>query len=347
MNKTQKVSDQNHKMSIISGPAIKVSNVQILVGRIFPAKVIERIDKTTKQLKRFKVPDGPPMQLTVLSNYIEKESSREVVSLILPFPMQQKSRRFKILNLQSYEEIFSDFSQFFNSKPLDNGDGVNWDTWNDDEDIKEYHNDKYETQVIASFSVLARYQQQLCLSDALLTSIKQYYSHGYGFIICAAGRSAKFYPLAYIHELMPGDKLFVPTRHLHGHGRASQFDSHTTTSRFEETGEELTEHMQQVLLIEDKYINHKLKRATIASHATQIKNDWDHTIFVVNHDIGANTMFANHSINLEPGKQNMIDKYKNFIKIANLPKEITFNGIVSVFKISVRPTYKINHDIIL
>jgi hypothetical protein len=331
-------------MSIISGPVIRVSNVKILVSTVYPARTIERRDKTTGKLRRFKIPDGNPMQLTVYSNFVEKENSKDPVTMIIPFPMMQKTRRFKLLNLQHYPEILSDFNGFFSSKQIiDDSSGISWNTWDDDNDVQDFAQARYETHILSNFTVLTRYKKSLGIAQDVLDYVEQYYGKRYAFIVCTIDRTTKFDPIAYIHELMPGNKLFVPTRHIHAHREPVDVQA-----RFEEIDEEVDIHNKQIMLAADKFIHHAIKRSSIAPNSMNVRNGWDHSIYVINRpDLPSNTVFTNASINLEPAKQNMVNKYKNFIKIANIPNEITFNGITNMFKIVVSSTYKINHDFIL
>jgi len=45
----------------------------------------------------------------------------------------------------------------------------------------------------------------------------KHYSKGFGFVVCSfdPNKSMKAHPLGYVHDLMDGGKMFVPTRHQH------------------------------------------------------------------------------------------------------------------------------------
>lgn len=334
-------------MSIISGPVLKVQDVQVIVSKVFPSKIIERRDKNTGQMRRYKIPEGSPMQLTVYSNLVEKENVPEKAIMILPFPMMAKTKRFKILNMSSYDDIYKDLGQFFNKKNLlDDIGGISWNTWDLNEDVSDLHSARYDTVVIASYTSLVRVSASFNLSNEMMQGIKQYYGHDYAFIICKMDSSAKFLPLAYVHELMPGDKLFVPTRHMYYVSTMAKFEQ--KVSRFEETSGEVEENMHKVMLQEDKYLHHKLKRATIASNAVMVKNGWNHTIFVINKpNLLSYSIIQNAEITVEPGKQTFILDHKKYLKLANIPNEITFNGIRDMHKVIISSRYGVNHDFIL
>jgi hypothetical protein len=328
-------------MSIVSGPVLKVSNVQILAGVVYPAKVVQRRDKTTGRIRRFKTPEGKPMQLTIYSNQITKERSRENAVMVLPFPQMQKTKRFKILDMSNYDEVCSDFNQFFKNVAI-RTEGINWNTWDDDDDIRDIATDKYKTNVMASYRELEKYKKTLSISDEVMNNLKQYYKNNYGFIVCQLSGTARYAPIAFIHELMLGDKLFIPTRHIHGRVNVA------SSLHFDENNNELEDLMKESMLVADSYIKHKIKRNTISSCTIQAKNDWDHQIFIINrHDLPQNSVFTQQNIMIESGKQSMIDNYKNFIKVANIPNEITFNGIHSIHRITIYPKYRQNHDFVL
>lgn len=328
-------------MSIISGPILKVSDIHIIAGIVYPAKIVQRKDKTTGQLRRFKVVDGsPPMQLTIYNNFIEKDVSHERAVMILPFPQMQRRKRFKILDLSNYIEIFSDFGQFFKPIPLKTT-GISWDTWEDENDLFQVSAAKYEPTVVASFEELERNRQKFSISHETMKEISLYYRKQYGFIICEIPATAKYAPIAYVHELMPNEKLFIPTRHIHeratAYGRSQTFDDESVVGDL----------MRESFHISDKYIAHKIKKSTINS-INNAKNDWNHTIYIFNKPrIVENSIFTQKQITLETGKQTMVDKYKKFIKVANTPREITFNGISFLSRIIVHDTYKNNHDFII
>jgi len=56
--------------------------------------------------------------------------------------------------------------------------------------------------------------------------LSKHYSKGFGFLICSFDASSEQkHPLGYIHPLDSKHRLFVPTRHEHGDGKAkAQFD---------------------------------------------------------------------------------------------------------------------------
>lgn len=341
-------------MSIISGPIMSVSDVKILVGSVYPAKIVQRRDKTTNQIKKFKIPNGQPMQLTIYSNQIVKNLLREQCCMIIPFPQMARTRRFKILNISNYDEIFRDFNTFFKeNKPLKT-DGIKWDTWDDDEDITDINKNEYEPKVVSNFIELFRNKEKLHISNQTLSYVKQFYSENFSFIVCPITITSSFKPLAFIHELMPDGKLFVPTRHFTGQQKIMSQYHADEVDRYEsepdnyiQTDDGLSQYVKHEMLSSDKYLKHKISKATIYSQIDS-KNNWDHTIFVVNAiDIENNSIFSQKNISIENGKQNMIDHYKKFIKIGNIPSEITFNGIHTLHRITVYDNYKLNHDLML
>lgn len=323
---------------IVSGPIVKVSNVEMLGSVVYSARVVEK--RENGKTKKFKIAEGTPMQLTVVGFTIEKQNVSEDVFVILPFPMMRETRRFKLFNIDHYNEIFKDFDKFFN-KVLIQNTGINWKTW-DDEDDKAFQNESATTHVAGSYRGLIRLREKCNLSDETLESIKTYYKNGYGFVVVRANITARYYPIAYVHELLPhGDKLFLPTRHIYCHGQTI-----LQRQRFEEAEDELGFDMQKTILQDDKFLGHKFKKLAITASGSVV-NTWDHTIYIVNKNISANAMFMNIGIKTHTGKQNMIANYASYIKLANLPIEITFNTIKDITKITISKSYSSNHDLIV
>lgn len=324
---------------IVSGPVVKVSNVEMLGSVVYSARVVEK--RENGKTKKFKIAEGTPMQLTIVSCTIEKQNVSEDVFVILPFPMMRETRRFKIFNIDHYNEIFKDVDKFFN-KVLIQNTGINWKTW-DDEDDKAFQNESATTHVAGSYRGLLRLREKCNFSDETLESIKTYYKKNYGFVVIRAHVTAHYFPIAYVHELLPGpdNKLFLPTRHIY-----CLMKNVEQRQRFEEAEDELEFDMQKTILQDDKFLGHKFKKLAITASGSVV-NTWDHTIYIVNKNVSSNPMFMNLGIKTFTGKQNMIANYASYIKLSNLPVEITFNTIKELTKITISKSYSSNHDIII
>lgn len=342
-------------MSILSGPVTRVSNTQIAVGFVYEATMVERRDTKAHRIRKFKVPsNSSKLQLTIMSTYVEKERSREPVVMIVPFPMKQQTRRFAILNIDQYEDVFADLNKFFKGSRLTQKyTGVSWRTWDDAEDVDNFHLDKYEdVKAIGSFASLQKQRHALSISENVIKELEQYYRVGYGFIVCTLGSSAKYYPLAFVHEPLPDGRLFVPTRQIHGHVSIREAAGVPTMNVFDEVeDDELNAYNKSVLMMEDKYIRHKIKRSIISSHNIHADMGWDHEIFIINHPdefaLQSNPLWKHSQMTMQSGKPEMIDNYKKYIKIARLPVAITFNGITNIHRVNVHDGYQNNHDLII
>jgi hypothetical protein len=63
------------------------------------------------------------------------------------------------------------------------------------------------------------------LSDRLKAVMQEHYSGPeWGFVIYKPDHGGEMHPLAYRHAVKPGQKLFVPTRHEHGHDGPPDWD---------------------------------------------------------------------------------------------------------------------------
>jgi len=322
---------------------MKVSDVKILGSVVYSARVVEK--KEGGKIKKFKIAEGQPMQLTILSCTIEKQNVSEDVYCILPFPMMRETRRFKLFNIDHYSDIFKDFDKFFN-KVLIQNTGINWKTWDDEDDV-DFQNDSATTYVAGSYRGLIKLRDKCNFSDETLESIGTYYKKNYGFVIMRASITAHYYPIAYVHELLPGDKLFLPTRHIYCPGVVkTMMTTPLQRQRFEEAEDELEFDMQKTILQDDKFLGHKFKKLAITASGSVV-NNWDHTIYIINKTVTSNPMFMNIGIKTYTGKQNMIANYSSYIKLSNLPIEITFNTIKDITKITITKSYSSNHDLII
>lgn len=62
------------------------------------------------------------------------------------------------------------------------------------------------------------------LSPRLGSVVSTHYPAGFGFVIFKPDHNGEMHPLAYRHPVKPGEKLFVPTRHEHGHEGPPDWD---------------------------------------------------------------------------------------------------------------------------
>ena len=76
-----------------------------------------------------------------------------------------------------------------------------------------------EVRSVGAYNVSVAYSlKDLTLIDEDVFKISKHYSEIYGFLIFVFNpkKLIKGHPIAYVHDLLPGDRLFVPCRHEHG-----------------------------------------------------------------------------------------------------------------------------------
>jgi hypothetical protein len=80
----------------------------------------------------------------------------------------------------------------------------------------------YKVTVVPTLGDLWRLDTAVfTISTEARDTLTKHYPQDYGFVVCAFSPTPKAmhaHPIAYFSDLLPGNKLFIPTRHEHGHG---------------------------------------------------------------------------------------------------------------------------------
>lgn len=393
-------------MCIFSGDVKEVSKTRILISKIFPAKIITGKDGNGR-MRKFKQPNGLPLQLTVYSNSVKlsrtpfDSNGRPNTAMILPFPMKPgRKNRVRVLNMEQYEGIFEDLNSMFPFYVSNSSESKSYNLSDDAQKLEVYNIGSYQVSLVPGIKSFDKLQHNTFgLVPDVKELLKQYYSHNYGFVVCILRNNAKFHPFAYVHELRKDQKLFVPTRHFHG-VNSGQSISDSSFMKFHEQGDtkedisdawgytkstpidmedldpieaellrktndvsrgsrglrtesdpdssgNVDDYYHDVLMMEDKWIRHQVKRRDPATTEHSVI-DWDHEIYIINHPTALKTPLINKpGFRAEfPDKDKLAHIY-NYVMMNNFPKEISFGGIQSLFRIKITQLYQGNHDMFL
>lgn len=152
-------------------------------------------------------------QVTVYKN---KVSMNKPVAMILPFPTSN-SGGVRMLDLSGYETIFEDLKEVFEDIELSYNHSLSTNSM--DKELKVFKVGSYNVSIASSFKDLNRLNKgvfDLKKESNFSDIIKDNYPASWGYVVCILRNNAKFHPIGYVHKLLNG-KLFVPTRHYHGH----------------------------------------------------------------------------------------------------------------------------------
>jgi len=208
-------------MCIFSGDVSEVSGTQILVSKVYPAKIVNTVGRDGRT-RRFKKPHGKQLQMTVYSNIVQLSRTpfdshgRPNTAMILPFPIRPgRKNRVVLLNMENYGGIFDDMKSLFPSMKMSTNGSYTLE--NDSDTLKVYNIGSYQSSIVPNFESIDKIENSVFnLAPEVKEILREYYSRNYGFIVCILKNNARFHPFAYVHELRSDEKLFVPTRHFHG-----------------------------------------------------------------------------------------------------------------------------------
>ena len=350
------------------GEISSVKKTRILVGKVYPCRLVDAEDKLGRA-RKFKQPFGNPLQLTVFSNQIGlarnpvDERGRSNTAMILPFPIvPDMKNRFKIFSMSEYGGIFDDVEMLFPDLP-------EAPTRSEDLALPVMNIGSYSVSVARDLGTLERVNpEKFNISQDILALAKQYYPKNFGFIVCILRTNALYHPLGYVHEIRKDGKLFVPTRHHHVQDTNSKYsmnqfsryrewesgqngeidlgnmdDNAYSGSRYGDshrTSVDLDNHFYDTIMQEDKFMRYTIKRTDVDQKARQdVSIEWDHQIYFVNHDPRLK------SIQL-PLPDRIANVY-SYLSMNQMPKEITFGGIKSIVRLVLGPTTPGNRDLYL
>jgi hypothetical protein len=337
------------------GEISSVSNTRIAVGKVFPCKIVNAEDKLGRQ-RTFKQPYGKALQLTIYSNQIGlarnpmNQNNRYNTAMVLPFPIiPGEKNRFQIFSMQEYGNIFDDFEMLFPELPDRNP--ISTDLLTPTMNIGSY-----AVKVAKDFQSLESLDTpNFKVSKDLLNLAKKYYPRNFGFIVCILKTNAQYHPIGYVHEIRHDGKLFIPTRHHHVQDTTSKYSMNQFSGYREwhsgQDGEidlgdssdyrrnstvELEDHFQDTILQEDKWMRYQVRR--IDHDIQTVDIGWDHYVFIINHN-------PSNIKNIEQPLPDRIANVYSYLSMNLMPKQITFGGVKSVYRIVFPPTSPGNGDL--
>ncbi len=165
-------------------------------------------------------------QITVYSKKVTLGAKTDKhVAMVLPFPTKDGS--CQVVDLSKYKTIFSDLDKLFPApKSFVRSSTDSFGGSRSLPMLAVERSGSYQYTVVPSWNDLDRVQSNVFNVDlaAIKTMTQQHYLYGFGFLVCIIDQSAEYYPIAYIHDMLPEQCLFVPTRHQHGKSKETSSD---------------------------------------------------------------------------------------------------------------------------
>lgn len=153
-------------------------------------------------------------QLTVYSNNTDNFSRRN--AMILPVLLPES---IKLVNMKSYINIFKDCEDSFPTNLTESLCANEYTSNSSNELLRVIQCGSYKASIGMSINDLDKIDENVFkLSTNCRAFLEKHYNEKcWGFIVCCLDTGKKTYePFAYTHQLV-ADKLFIPTRHFHGH----------------------------------------------------------------------------------------------------------------------------------
>jgi len=111
--------------------------------------------------------------------------------------------------------------------------------------------------------------------------------------------------------------------------------------------DEVQDYYHDVLMMEDKWINHHAKRRDTDVNEKAVV-DWDHEIYIINHPTTLkSSLLKRPGITAEFPDKHKITRLSEYIMMNNFPREISFGGIRSLFRIHIEQLYQGYHDLFI
>lgn len=179
-------------MCILAQPVRTVSNTRIFVG------------------------SNGTRQLTVYEMAVQLAESQSGNAMILPAPAASPSD-IELIDMSDHPKFFDDLDRAFRmrSRSLSKAPPMLGR-------LEVHRVGNYDVSIADTIDDLDRLNPEVfTLSDDAKQALGPNYSRLDGpkhvFIVAVLRESGKFHPLAHTHPIAAGGKLFVPTRHEHGH----------------------------------------------------------------------------------------------------------------------------------
>jgi len=193
-------------------------------------------------------------QITVYGNTVSTSSP---VAMILPVPNKDGSAHsIEMIDTSGVDAdtFFSQLKECFPQPPkmksLSTRGFLSTNAYSADSlELEVKRAGSYRYSVVPSmkdFDRLNHHVFNVTLFAEVKDLLRTHYHTGFSFLVCIIDQGAQYKPIAYVHSMMDGNRLFIPTRHFHGN----------------------TSH----------YHNDHNNRYSLLSHAEA--PDWDHEIYV-------------------------------------------------------------------
>lgn len=186
-------------MCIFSGDA-EVKNTKILVGPY--------------------VNDGKKMQFTLYENQVQYDNDQEYVTMILPFP----GTIYTVLNMEEYkEDVWKQVDKAFRAlNPTSGGWGAaaTFGSSAQSTMLKVEYYGGYCVSIATCIEDIVKANPVFEMPENILEILRQNYDGNikYQFLLCKfVDKAVKLHPIGCISDTLPGNQLFIPTRHEHGH----------------------------------------------------------------------------------------------------------------------------------
>jgi len=234
-------------MCIISKPVKDMSNTNIFIS----------INKSGDR------------QIIVYSNLIDNNNNNN--AMILPIPNPES---IQFHDLSDYKDFFKDCNDCFptiHSAPV-------LGCLSQNNTLKVFNIGSYQISVAQSLDEILQIDTSIFTMDANCTELltKEYSDKKFGFIICKIKEGKEHYhPLAYSHSIMENKKLFIPTKHYHGH--ESKIDKYGFDHSIFSLDNYGFDHSIFPL---DNSQTYNIK--TPLEDGENYTDDWDHSIFLRN-----------------------------------------------------------------
>lgn len=140
----------------------------------------------------------------------------EANAMILPVPTKGE---VELVDMSPYSAFFQDLEDALFPKPRMRGMSLTKSSTPNS--LPVHRIGSYEVSIAPDVDSIDRINPEVfTLSPNTKRVLSQHYAEGYAFIVCHLVESGEIHPLGFKY-IADDDKLFIPTRHEHGSGRAS------------------------------------------------------------------------------------------------------------------------------
>lgn len=162
-------------------------------------------------------------QLIVYANVVELPPASKPAAMLLPFPNHNKRGAQVLATVPEDGDFYDCLHRAFSYPDPDlflDDSFADGDEDSEDGALEVLRAGAYRYSVAETAADLARASPEVFgegISAGLRALLAQYPADQFGFIVCVLDESATYAPFAYLSDALPGDRLFLPTRHHHTH----------------------------------------------------------------------------------------------------------------------------------